>query len=67
MNFVAAEVGPSPGHEDSAMLLRGDPKDTRFTLEQAPDSAMSAVGLARYTEVVHRASARYRDVSLHDI
>lgn len=63
LNFVAADVGPVSGHQDSAMLMRGSGDSTRFALERRPDSDLSASALRRYREAVARASTRYRDVS----
>ena len=61
-NFAAADVGPSPGHEESAILMRGSPQGTRFTLEPPPASDLSPQALTRYAEVVARSSRRYQDV-----
>ena len=62
LNFVAAAVGPAPGHEDSALLIRGSARQTRFTLDQRPESDLSADALSGYARAVERSSRRYRDV-----
>lgn len=62
LNFAAADVGPSPGHQESAMLMRGRAEGTRFILEQPPGADLSPAALARYAEVVERSSRRYKDV-----
>ena len=62
LNFVAADVGPARGNEDSALLLRGKPGDSRFVLDSAPGDDLSPVALASYTRAVERTRSRYGDI-----
>lgn len=62
LNYAAPDVRPIPGHEDCAMLLRGEATDTAFVLEQRPDSELSAAALERFAKAMKRQATRYADV-----
>lgn len=62
LNYVSPQVGPLPGFEDSAMPLRGDVEDSRFTFTQPPVSDLDAMALKSYASALERQSKRYSDV-----
>ncbi len=62
LNYVSAQVGPLPGYEDSAMPLRGDVEDSRFTFTKPPVSDLDAIALKSYEAALRRQSKRYSDV-----
>ena len=62
LNYVSSQVGPMPGYQDCAMPLRGNPKNSRFTFTQPPQSDLHPDALARFADVLQHQSKRYSDV-----
>ena len=63
LNYAAAEVGPLPGHSDTAMLLRGSCGSTGFVLEDSPDFDLSPTAIARFEAAERPQRARYADAT----
>ena len=61
-NFVSANVNPLPGHQDSAILLRGSASGSRFSIVEAPQSDLTEDALNNFSRVQKLQSKRYADV-----
>ena len=62
LNFVNSQVGPLPGYKDSAMPLRGNVEDSRFTFTQPPRSDLDSAALKSFDAALRLQSKRYSDV-----
>ena len=62
LNYASPEVGPLPGYEDSAMPLRGNVDESRFTFNRPPRSDLDADALRSFEAAAKQQSKRYSDV-----
>lgn len=62
LNFASSQVGPLPGYEDSAMLLRGNAENSRFILTKPPESDLDPAALESFDAAIQLQSKRYKDV-----
>ncbi len=62
LNYAAAAVSPKPGYQDSAMLMRGDPGNTRFELETPPLADLDPAAIEQFNHCTQIGQKRYDDV-----
>ena len=61
-NYASSRVKPLPGYHDSAILLRGDAKESGFKLAEKPKSDLDKAALENFARVQQLQSKRYADV-----
>ena len=62
INYASAKVNPSPGYQDSAILLRGDATGSGFELTEQPESDLDKAALENFARVQQLQAKRYSDV-----